>query len=268
VLGGCDRGRTLVRIHPGALLSVKAEPGSQELSRLTVNTVVDDGGIGFAVTVENTSGARERHVEVTLTIPQSPSSLVETQTIDRLDGGQTKTLLFRSFGQVQFATKTAVKIEVRPKGGQPTTTAYPVVFALGSPRSSTLGSGARSGLHGTGLVSVTALNGKRRQRLSRHTENTIVATTRLAFAVTIADTGDSQEVQVKVALTIGQTPSPVVRTKTIALINPGQERTIVFGDLGAVTFATRLTLKVDVRPVPEEKSLANNSAVYPVIFSL
>jgi hypothetical protein len=131
--------------------------------------------------------------------------------------------------------------------------------------SATTGS-ASGGLHGTGLVSVKALPGN--QELSAGTENTVTATTDLGFAVTVEDTGDSQEVQVKVTLTIQQTPSPIVQTKTIDLINPGEQRTVAFHNLGQVQFATRTTVKVDVQPVPEEKNTANNSLQFPVIFSL
>jgi hypothetical protein len=127
-------------------------------------------------------------------------------------------------------------------------------------------SGTSGGLHGTALISTKALPGN--QELSADTENTVTATTDLGFAVTVEDSGDSQEVQVKVTLTIQQTPSPIVQTKTIDLINPGEQRTVAFHNLGQVQFATRTTVKVDVQPVPEEKNAANNSAEYPVIFSL
>ena len=126
--------------------------------------------------------------------------------------------------------------------------------------------GTSGGLHGTALISTKALPGN--QELSADTENTVTATTDLGFAVTVEDSGDSQEVQVKVTLTIQQTPSPIVQTKTIDLINPGEQRTVAFHNLGQVQFATRTTVKVDVQPVPQEKNAANNSAEYPVIFSL
>jgi len=122
------------------------------------------------------------------------------------------------------------------------------------------------GLHGMALVTTKALPGN--QELSADAENTVTATTDLGFAVTVEDSGDSQEVQVKVTLTIQQTPSPIVQTKTIDLINPGQQKTVAFHNLGQVQFATRTTVKVDVQPVPQEKNAANNSAEYPVIFSL
>jgi hypothetical protein len=126
--------------------------------------------------------------------------------------------------------------------------------------------GTSGGLHGTGLVSVKAQPGN--QELSSSTENTVTATTDLGFAVTIEDTGDSQEVQVKVTLTIQQSPTPIVQTKTIDLINPGAQKTVLFHNLGQVQFATRTTVKVDIQPVPQEAKTANNSASYPVIFSL
>jgi hypothetical protein len=122
------------------------------------------------------------------------------------------------------------------------------------------------GLHGTGIVKTVALPGN--QELSETTENTVTATTDLGFAVTVEDTGDSQEVQIKVTLTIQQSPSPIVQTKTIDLINPGEQKTVVFRNLGQVQFATKTTVKVDVAPVPQEKNTDNNSKAYPVIFSL
>jgi CARDB protein len=126
--------------------------------------------------------------------------------------------------------------------------------------------GTSGGLHGTALISTKALPGN--QELSSSTENTVTATTDLGFAVTVEDSGDSQEVQVKVTLTIQQTPSPIVQTKTIDLINPGEQKTVTFHNLGQVQFATRTTVKVDIQPVPQEKNASNNSAQYPVIFSL
>jgi len=130
------------------------------------------------------------------------------------------------------------------------------------------GGSTGGGLHGTGLVAGGVKAQPGNQVLSEDTENTVTATTDLGFSVAVEDTGDSQEVQVKVTLTIQQSPTPIVQTKTIDLINPGEQKTVVFNNLGQVQFATRTTVKVDVQPVPEEKNTANNSAEFPVIFSL
>ncbi len=130
----------------------------------------------------------------------------------------------------------------------------------------TSGGSTSGGLHGTGIVKTVALPAN--QELSESTENTVTATTDLGFAVTVEDTGDSQEVQIKVTLTIQQSPTPIVQTKTIDLINPGEQKQVVFRNLGQVQFATKTTVKVDVAPVPQEKNTDNNSKAYPVIFSL
>jgi hypothetical protein len=122
------------------------------------------------------------------------------------------------------------------------------------------------GLHGTGIVETKALPSE--VVLSTDVENIVTAGTDLAFAVTVEDTGDHQEVQIKVTLTIEQQPSPIVATKTIDSINPGESKTVTFSDLGQVAFATKTTVKVDVQPVEGEANADNNSASYPVIFSL
>ncbi len=122
------------------------------------------------------------------------------------------------------------------------------------------------GLHGTALGPVRALPSG--QELSTDTDNTVVATTGLGFSVTVEDSGDSQEVGVQVTLTIQQEPAPIVKRQTIAVINAGEQKTLVFRNLGEVTFATKTTLKIDVKAVPNEANLDNNSVEYPIIFSL
>lgn len=122
-------------------------------------------------------------------------------------------------------------------------------------------------LHGTGLISVVAL--PRGQRLvPAPTENTVIASPQLAFEVTVQDTGDAQEVQVPVILRIQQSPNPIVKKQYITQINPNQQVKVVFRDIGPVKFASKVTLHVEVTPVPNEKNTANNSADYPVLFSL
>ena len=128
------------------------------------------------------------------------------------------------------------------------------------------GGTSTGGLHGTGIVETQALPSG--SVLSADTENIITAGTDLGFAVVVEDTGDSQEVQIKVTLTIQQQPSPIVATQTIASINPGEQKTVTFKNLGQVQFATKTTVRVDVQPVKGEANTGNNTAEYPVIFSL
>jgi hypothetical protein len=127
--------------------------------------------------------------------------------------------------------------------------------------------GTPGGLHGTGLVSIKAL--PQGQTLSpAPTENTVTASTDLAFQVTVQDTGDSQEVSIAVTLTIQRSPQNIVKKATIDVINPNETKTVTFRDLGQPPFGVKTTIKVDVQPVPGEKNTGNNSAEYPVVFSL
>jgi hypothetical protein len=127
------------------------------------------------------------------------------------------------------------------------------------------GGGTPSGVHGTGIESVKVLPSG--QELSQDTETTITVTQDLAFEVAVKDTGDSEEVQVQVDLTIQRTPTPIKKTETIDLISPGETKTVVFRDLGSPPF-DKTTVKVDVIPVPGEQNTSNNTFEFPVIFTL
>jgi hypothetical protein len=122
---------------------------------------------------------------------------------------------------------------------------------------------------GTALVSTKALPSG--SELSTQTLNTVEASEQLGFAVTIENTGCSQEVRIPVRITIRKSPEPIVRTQTVGIINPGEQQTVNFRNIGQVPFADRTTLTVEVTPVqgpPRETRTENNTAEYPVIFSL
>jgi hypothetical protein len=134
-------------------------------------------------------------------------------------------------------------------------------------RGASTSGGTPTGIHGTNIVETKVLPGG--QVLSSGSgENTVTATTDLAFVVTVADSGDSQEVSIKVTLTIQKPQGAIVRTQTIDLINPGQTKSLTFRNLGQVPFAQKTHVLVDVAPVPGEHNTTNNKADYPVIFSL
>jgi hypothetical protein len=140
-----------------------------------------------------------------------------------------------------------------------------MALVLGRLRGASTG-GTPSGVHGTNIVGTKAMPGG--QSLSPTTLNTVTATTDLAFAVTVHDGGDSQEVGIKVTLTIDKPGGAIVKTQTIQVINPGQDKVVTFTDLGGVPFARNTHVNVDVAPVPGEADASNNKAAYPVIFSL
>jgi hypothetical protein len=128
------------------------------------------------------------------------------------------------------------------------------------------GSSSAGGLHGTNVVSTKALPGGK--TLSTDSLNTVTASTDLAFAVTVHDGGDSQEVHIAVTLTIEKPQGSIVKNKTIPVINPGKDVTVTFPIAEQVPFAQQTHIKVDVASVPHEANVSNNSATYPVIFSL
>ena len=125
--------------------------------------------------------------------------------------------------------------------------------------------GTAQGLHGSGISYVKALPSD--QLLSTETETTILVTNDLAFEVGVEDTGDNQEVQIKVTLTIPKQTEPLVLTKTIPLIDPGETKAVTFNVADQVPFDA-VSIKVDVDPVDGETNTANNTFEYPVLFTL
>jgi hypothetical protein len=126
--------------------------------------------------------------------------------------------------------------------------------------------GTTSGLHGSGIAYVKALPSG--QLLSSGTETTIKVTDQLAFEVGVEDTGESQEVRIKVTLTIPKQPSPIVKTATIPIIDAGETKSVTFKVGALVPFGEQTTVKVDVDPVPGETNTTNNTSEFPVIFTL
>ena len=129
--------------------------------------------------------------------------------------------------------------------------------------------GQVSGLHGTNIVGTKAQPGG--QALTTGSENTITATPNLAFVVTIEDSGDAQEVNIAVTMTLQKDGGgkAIVQTKKISVINPGQKKSVSFTGINTSGyFAVKSHLTIDVKPVQGETRIDNNKASYPVIFSL
>ena len=130
--------------------------------------------------------------------------------------------------------------------------------------------GNPSGKHGSALGPVKALpDGKTLTAGASASDNEITASTDLAFQVSVEDSGDFQEFNVAVTLTIQKSPKPIVLRKKIPVINAGETKTVTFTNIDINgLFGLPTTIKVDVEPVPGETTTTNNSAEYKVIFSL
>jgi hypothetical protein len=127
------------------------------------------------------------------------------------------------------------------------------------------GGEAPPGLHGNGIEAVRVEPGD--QTLSPTDENTITASENLAFLVSVKNSGEFQETQVKVNLVIQFSGEPIRKSQTIELINPEETKTVRFTDFGDLVFAEPTTLRVSVEPVPGEENRQNNTAEFPVIFT-
>jgi hypothetical protein len=126
--------------------------------------------------------------------------------------------------------------------------------------------GTPSGVHGTGLEKVIVQPAG--TQLAPDTETTIKASTDLAFDVYVKNTGENQEVSVEVTLTIPKGTTPIVKKQTIDILDIGEVKTVTFRDFPNPPIGEKTSVQVRVNPVQGETNTANNSAEYPVIFSL
>ena len=126
--------------------------------------------------------------------------------------------------------------------------------------------GSPSGVHGTGLDKVLVQPGD--TQLPPDAETTIKASTDLAFEVFVKNTGENQEVGIEVTLTIPKGSTPIVKKQTIDLLDIGETKTVTFRDFPDPPFGEKTSVQVSVKPVQGETNTGNNSAEYPVIFSL
>ena len=129
-----------------------------------------------------------------------------------------------------------------------------------------------SGLHGSELNKTEAASGGSAKELSPSSPTTVDVSPDLAFRVTFTDSGNFQEVKVPVTLTVSVFGKTVLnKTKTVDSIDAQQTTTVSFGNLDLPTTAfgaQNARVRVEIGKVPGEKRLDNNSASYPVFFSL
>jgi hypothetical protein len=128
--------------------------------------------------------------------------------------------------------------------------------------------GTPSGKHGDGLVSVKSQ--PQGLTLSTDTATTVQVSAALAFEVTVEDSGDFQELNVPVTLTIDAGGTPIVKRKSIQVIQAAQQQTVTFDnfELPTSAFGAKATVKVEVGAVAGEINTANNAASYTVFFTL
>jgi hypothetical protein len=205
-------------------------------------------------------------------------------TAGRLIADQTRLLVASDVNwDVYFKEPTQSELErqnIRDIGGVPDSNIFPNADLASTQAMMTVwqrvhgaatgGTGASGGKHGSALGAVKALpDGKTLTSGTSATQNEITASTDLAFQVSVEDSGDFQEFNVPVTLTIQKSPKPIVLRKKIPVINAGETKTVTFTNIDINgLFGLPTTIKVDVEPVTGETTTTNNSAEYRVIFSL
>ena len=120
-------------LHGNGIQAVRVQPGGQQLSPTEDNTIESSSELRFEVLVQNSGDSQETRVEVKLVIQQDP--LIEKQqVIDLINPGETKTVTFRDFGELSFATSTILKVTIEPVQGETNTSnntaEYPVIFTF------------------------------------------------------------------------------------------------------------------------------------------
>jgi hypothetical protein len=136
---------------------------------------------------------------------------------------------------------------------------------------STTPSGQVSGLHGSALQKTVAVSNGATKELGTSAPTTVDVGPNLAFQVTFLNSGNFQEVKIPVTLTVIVSSKPVVtQTKKVASVLPQHQTTVSFGNLPLPpsSFGANASVHVKIGKVPGEKKLDNNSATYPVFFSL
>ena len=132
------------------------------------------------------------------------------------------------------------------------------------------------GLHGTSLVPADIVANPGKVVLTSGGTGRVQVTSGLTFSVTVHNSGNFEEVGIRVDLTLRQQKvagaTSIRKTLTIASLQPGQSQRVTFGGLFSSSsqpqFSQPYSLLIRVEPVPGEKVLSNNRILTTVNFLL
>jgi hypothetical protein len=115
------------------IVGVRAQPEGTRLSPTEENTVTATDQLAFEVLVENSGTSQETQVRVNLNIQQTPQPIRKQATIDLINPGQTRSVVFRDLAP-SFGILTTVQVNVEPVPGESNTgnntAEYSVIFTL------------------------------------------------------------------------------------------------------------------------------------------
>jgi len=131
---GASTGGTPTGVHGNGIAGVKVLPSGKQLVAGQETTIQASTDLAFEVSVTNSGDSLESGVEVQLTIPKQPKSIVKTDTIDLIDSGETKTVTFSGFPTLPFGEKVNLRVDVKPVPGETNTgnntVEFPVFFSI------------------------------------------------------------------------------------------------------------------------------------------
>jgi hypothetical protein len=132
---GASTGGTAGGLHGTGIESVTALPQNLVLSRETDNKVVATTSLRFEVAVKDTGDNLEGKIPVTLTIQKQGSPIKQTKTIDVINPGETKKVVFRNIDVTGvFGSRVNLKVDVQPVNAEANidnnSYQYPVIFSL------------------------------------------------------------------------------------------------------------------------------------------
>jgi CARDB len=132
---GAAAGGRPTGLHGTGIAGVRVMPSGRQLTAggdpTTIQASTD---LEFEVSVTDTGDGQEVGIEVTLTIPKQPESIVKKATIDIIEPGETKTVTFRNFPTLPFGEEVNLRVDVKPVPGETNTgnntVEFPVNFSI------------------------------------------------------------------------------------------------------------------------------------------
>jgi hypothetical protein len=128
-----------------------------------------------------------------------------------------------------------------------------------------------TGIHGLGLLGVTAKSSKGDVKLVKGKDNDVAASSDLSFVLQVQNQGNATENDVQVSVTLTLPGGDTIKQEaSIATIAAGKTVDVTVTDFAIPEEALSkvLTLKATAGPVPSERDESNNSAQYKLVLQL
>jgi len=132
---GASTGGSPSGVHGTNIEYVKVVQTSGETPLGSAETTVHiSTELAFVVGVKDGGDSQEVQIQVTLTIPTQPNSIVKTATIPVIDPGEVKTVTFKDFSTLPPGEPLKVRVDVKPVKGEKridnNTAEYPILTTI------------------------------------------------------------------------------------------------------------------------------------------